>query len=142
MSRTLRRYEIADHSMAPELFPGDYVVAALQPGGLRRGDIVVFAHPKRTEFELVKRVVALPGETVVIADGKVHIDGAILAEPWSEGTTHPAAMWKIPEDAYFALGDLRTRSADDSRALGPLSLSALRWRVAFRYWPLRRARLL
>jgi nickel-type superoxide dismutase maturation protease len=52
--------EVAGRSMVPTLEPGDWLIA-IRAGGIRRGDIVVVRHPDR-DLELVKRVVALPGE--------------------------------------------------------------------------------
>jgi signal peptidase I len=140
--RTLRRYEVAEYSMAPALLPGDYLVAARVKGELWRGDIVVFPHPILPELELVKRIIGLPGERVTIADGRITIDGAPLPEAWAVGPTTPPGTWHVPEDAYFVLGDHRTRSTEDGRMIGPVPVTAVRWRVAVRYWPAGRIGLL
>ncbi len=126
--------------MEPALRPGDYVVATHHSDPPARGDIVVFPHPRHADFELVKRVVALPGETVVIADGRVFVDGASLPEPWAHGTTKPAGSWSLRNE-IFVLGDQRERSDADSRSIGPLPITRAVWRVALRYWPPRRAGL-
>jgi signal peptidase I len=78
-----------------------------------RGDIIVFRSPVEDK-ELVKRVVGLPGETVIIADGHVAIDGETLSEPYAVGNTACAdiCQWKVPDDAYFVLGDNRVISLD------------------------------
>lgn len=132
----LRRYEIAEASMAPTLLPGDYVIA--QPRRLppQRGDIVIFEHPHQAGFELVKRVVGLPGEEVDIARGQVHANDAVLAEPWADGPTLPDGRWNLDRDQIFVLGDNRARSAGDSRWIGPVRLDSVRWKVVGRYWPL------
>ncbi|MDJ0663523.1 MAG: signal peptidase I [Acidimicrobiia bacterium] len=131
----LRRYQIAEESMAPTLLAGDYVVAQPSRQSLERGDIIIFEHPHREGFELVKRVVGLPGEEIVISRGQVHANDAVLAEPWADGPTLPEGTWNLDLDQIFVLGDNRARSAGDSRLLGPVRLSAARWKVVGRYWP-------
>lgn len=100
------RVEVAGPSMAPELFPGDWLLAT-RVGRLRRGDVVVLRHPHRT-LDLVKRVVAMPGDRVV------------------EGLLGP--------DQYVVAGDNRSASTD-SRAFGPVSRDSIEGVVRFRYWP-------
>ena len=135
MRQRLRRYVIAESSMAPALQPGDWVIAAASASPPRRGDVIVFAHPDRLGFDLVKRVIGLPGEHVALTGGRVYIDGFPLAEPWADGATHPDDEWHLTEDEIFVLGDARSRSAADGRVLGPLPVSAAMWRVRLRYWP-------
>ncbi len=131
----VRRYEIAEQSMHPALDAGDYVIAIRSDRIPVRGDIVIAGHPGDPEFDLVKRVVGLPGETVAIANGQVNIDGTPLAEPWAEGPTRPDGVWTLGTDELFLLGDQRAVSAADGRHTGPIGADAARWRVAVRYWP-------
>ncbi len=133
--RRLRRYEIAEGSMQPSLAAGDYVIARAVRGELQRGDIVIFDHPQRPKFELVKRVVGLPGELVAIHNGQVHVSGATVAEPWADGPTLPDGEWDLGPGEVFLLGDNRSMSAGDSRTVGPVAVTAIRWRVVARYWP-------
>jgi signal peptidase I len=133
--RNLRRYEIAERSMEPALLPGDWVVAVpwRQP---RRGDVVVVQHPYRPEFDLVKRVVGLPGETIVAdPDGHVFLGGHGGLDGWGRGRTGPAKEWDVPSDCVFLLGDAREVSRDDSRTLGPIPVGGIDWQIRFRYWP-------
>ncbi len=132
----LRRYEIAERSMEPGLSPGDYIVAQALRAGPNRGDIVIFRHPGVPHMELVKRVVGLPGEHVVISRGQVHVNDAVLAEPWADGPTLPDEEWDLELDQVFVLGDNRALSGADSRTVGPISVGDVRWRVVARYWPL------
>jgi signal peptidase I len=113
-----------------------------------RGDIVTYEMPPHAAARcgtvpgdiFVKRVIALPGDTVEERRGVIFLNGSELAEPYVEqanrgqGSTGPAI---VPPDGYFLLGDNRVSSCD-SRAFGPVSRDALIAKVVFHYWPLSR----
>jgi signal peptidase I len=137
--KRLTRFEIVDRSMSPALEPGDFVVALRRRTDPARGDVVVFPHPTRPGFDLVKRVIGLPGEHVEIAAGAVAIGSRILAEPWADGPTYPEGSWDLGPDEAFLLGDRRPDSSADSRTIGPVPIAALGWVVVLRYHPVRSA---
>ncbi len=139
VSRDFTRFSVVEESMAPALLPGDYLIAKRVRRPPNRGDVVVFEHPTRAGFHLIKRVVGLPGERVDIAGGQVHVNSRPLAEPWANGPTTGEGSWQLGASEAFVLGDSRADSADDSRTLGPIALEALEWRAVLRYWPLTRA---
>src|SRR5690554_2729283 len=87
-ARRVRRYAVAEESMSPALEPGDYLVAVPAPDPTP-GDIVVFPHPHRPGFDMVKRVVAVAGQRVAIGGGQVHVDASPLPERWADGPTFP-----------------------------------------------------
>lgn len=122
--------------MSPALAPGDALVARRlrRP---RRGRILFFPHPHRSDFWLVKRIVGLPGEVVVIADGGVTIDGTPLVEPWAEPGTGPDGSWTVPERHVFVLSDARRRTVADSRTWGPIGVERA-YVAGFRYHRARR----
>src|SRR5207247_2770252 len=93
--------------------PGDFLIA-VRPLRLRRGSLVVIEHPARPGYEMVKRVVAVPGDEV-------------------EGRT-------LGPGEYWILGD-HPDGSTDSRQLGPLAADSMRGVVQLRYWPPSRARL-
>ncbi|MDJ0923023.1 MAG: signal peptidase I [Acidimicrobiia bacterium] len=130
-----RRYEVRESSMEPGLAAGDYIIAAARQGDLVRGELVILPHPEIAGFELVKRVVGLPGESIVLSNGYVHVDGIVLAEPWADGPTRPDGEWPLHAGEVFVLGDNRPASAADSRTIGPVEEDTIRWRVVARYWP-------
>ena len=134
----LGRLEISEASMTPALRPGDYVVTDRSPRPLSRGDIVVFEHPGRASFFLVKRVIGIPSEQVTIDSGRVLIDGTPLDEPWTVDQTGPDGSWELSSHEAFVLGDARWMSTGDSREIGPAPVDRLSMTVAFRYWPLER----
>lgn len=135
----LRRFAIREESMQPALLPGDWVVARRRTGALDRGDIVVFDDPSNAGVNLVKRVIGLPGETIGVTDGRVTVDGALLADRWATGTTQPDGEWIVPQDHVWVLGDNRASSASDGRQLGPTPVADVHWVVTARYWPTTRA---
>jgi signal peptidase I len=83
-----------------------------------RGDVVVFRTAAEPGKDFIKRVVALPGETVTMANGRVIIDGVVLDEPWAPLYDDGAMdAYAVPPDHYFVLGDNRANS-NDSRVFG------------------------
>ncbi len=109
------RVEVKGPSMAPALLPGDWALA-VKPGRLRRGDVVVVEHPGRPGFEMVKRVMGMPGDLAP--------DGRILGE-----------------DEWWVEGDAPGESTD-SRQFGPVGRDAIVAQVRLVYGPPGRARLL
>ena len=128
-------FYIPSGSMLPTLAVGDRVLVnkiSYDLGDVDRGDIIVFERPDSWGTgdidDLIKRVIALPGETVAVRDGQVFIDGEPLAEPYlPDGVTTPGffpesgcvPQCTIAEDQVFVLGDNRSNS-DASNHFGPL----------------------
>jgi signal peptidase I len=108
----------------------------------QRGDIVVFAPPPALvslgydpDNVLIKRVVALPGETVEVKEGRVWVNGAPLAEPY--GATPAEYTWGpavVPPGCVFVLGDNRNAS-NDSHVWGFLDERLILGRAWVRFWP-------
>ena len=103
----------------------------------QRGDVVVLKRPNRQDDPpLIKRVVALAGETIEIRDGRVYINGEVLDESYLDqmtfGDVDPDPV--APEHVYV-LGDNRGAS-NDSRSFGQVALSDIIGRAWLRYWPL------
>jgi signal peptidase I len=109
------RVEIAGPSMAPTLRPGDWALA-VEPGRLRRGDVVVVEHPGRPGLEMVKRIAGVPGE--VARNGE-----------------------NLGEDEWWVLGDAPADSTD-SRHFGAVRKVHVKAVVRLIYWPPSRRRLL
>ncbi|HEY3318637.1 MAG TPA: signal peptidase I [Coriobacteriia bacterium] len=106
-----------------------------------RGDIVVFSNPKSDPLvkTLIKRVVAVGGDTVDIKDGKLWINGAAMDEPYvHDQPTDPGSVAmpiKIPAGYVFLMGDNRTNSGD-ARFFGPQPVSHVEGEAFCIYWPL------
>jgi len=132
---TMRRFEIKESSMAPTLDSGDWVVAKRRKGPLNRGDIVILNDPSGTGMNLVKRVLGVAGERMGIENGRVTVNGVVLADRWAHGVTEPPGEWTVPDGEIWILGDNRPRSRSDSRVFGPIPIESVHWQVVARYWP-------
>jgi signal peptidase I len=106
-----------------------------------RGDIVVFHHPLAGSRDLVKRVIGLPGETLRISGGDILINGEMLGEHYSHGTSAPDGLWEIPQDSVFVMGDNREFSSD-SRVFGYVPVEKIVGRVVLVFYPLRDLRVI
>jgi signal peptidase I len=146
----LQAFYIPSDSMNPTLVQHDRVLVnklSYHFHDVHRGDIVVFERPPgeidpRIK-DLIKRVVALPGETVEGRNGQVLIDGRALTEPYlPKGTqTTDFTAQKIPPDKYWVMGDNRGNSKD-SRVFGPIPKSLIVGRAFIRVWPISKISLL
>lgn len=108
----------------------------------RRFDVVVLDLEEEQQNgtgkdTLIKRVIGLPGETVSIHDGYVHINGERLSEDIYAVAGYTAAYPEITlgDDEFFVLGDNRDISRD-SRSFGPVKKDAIKSRILVRIWPL------
>lgn len=140
----LQPFVIPTGSMEPTIMAGDRVLAEKISIRLRDpkvGEIVVFDDPTRRHPQLIKRVVAVGGQTVDIEDGVVVVDGIPLQEGYlSDGATDPGTVplpLTLAPDEVWLLGDNRPNSGD-SRFMGPIPESLVRGRAFGIYWPLDR----
>lgn len=108
----------------------------------RPGDVVAFEDPAGVSPLLLKRVIAVGGQTVDIRDGAVVVDGRVLDEPYTHGAvTRPGTVplpVEVPEGYMWVMGDNRENS-HDSRYFGPQPVEAVQGRAVFIYWPLTHA---
>jgi signal peptidase I len=105
--------------------------------GPERGDIVVLVDPHKTDTDLIKRVIGLPGETVEIADGQVYINDHLLEEPYIKSPWHGNwAQVTLPPDMYFVMGDNRDNSLDSrSSQVGFIPKDLIIGKAMLSYWP-------
>ena len=134
-----RAVSVVGSSMEPTLSDGNWLLVSSQ-GEYERGDIIIITQPNDRNEPLVKRIVALGGETIDIdfRTHEVRVNGELLDEPYifeptalSYDVTFP---YHVPEGCVFAMGDNRNNSRD-SRALGPIPEEELMGHAIFRFWP-------
>jgi len=158
----IQAFYIPSGSMEPTLDVGDRVLVnklSYRLHDVNRGDLVVFeanegagdcgqpvseAAASASEEgikDLIKRVIALPGETIDLRDNHIVIDGRVLEEPYiaSDVPTAPTGSiefpFEVPEGCVFVMGDNRTDSRD-SRIFGPIDEDQIVGRAFVRVWPL------
>jgi signal peptidase I len=138
---------IPSDSMLPTLQQQDRVLVnklSYDLHDVNRGDVVVFERPPgETEKikDLIKRVIAVEGDTLTLQDGKVLVNGKAVDEPYlPEGaeTVNICAFTgtvKVPDGHVFVMGDNRGNSKD-SRCFGPIDEDLIVGRAFVRVWPL------
>ncbi len=130
------RYRIDGNSMNPTLLNGEYLIIsnfAYQLDEPERGDIIVFRHP-RSDLNLIKRVIGLPGDAIDIQNGEVRVNGTVLDEPYIAAAPTYNSSWIVPDDEFFVLGDNRNNSSD-SHAWGFLPDEQILGKALLVYWP-------
>jgi signal peptidase I len=166
----VQNFKIEGQSMEPTLHSGQYILVnklvyfhfdmnapmRLLPGNSdlaprivypfhmpRRGEVVVFEYPRDFSKDYIKRVIALPGDTVQIKDGRVYVNDVLLDEPYLNGAQTTCRQ----EDAcsqgrpvtvrpgtIFVMGDHRSNSSD-SREWDELPLDRVIGKAWVSYWP-------
>jgi signal peptidase I len=126
-------------SMEPTIRAGERVlVNKLHYAGAgtpQRGDIVQFDSGfrgglgDREPVKFIKRVVAIPGDTVAIKAGQLVVNGGVVAEDYATPATEDYAEIDVPAEHYFVLGDNRDESYD-SRFVGAIAAEQLQGRVS------------
>ena len=108
-------------------------------GGPKRGDVIVFESTAGSGNDLIKRVVGLPGERILILDGRVYINGLLLNEPYiTEAWSDTRGEVLVPERHYYVLGDNRNSSQDSrSRRIGMVPREQIVGKSLLTYWPFR-----
>jgi signal peptidase I len=136
---------VSGASMEPNFNGGEYLIIDELSYLLRspeRGEVIVFRYPLNQSEFFIKRVVGLPGETIVIREGEVFFsmedkDPIKLDEPYltSSEITAPDGTFILGENEYFVLGDNRLKSSD-SRSWGVLNKDLVVGRAFIRLWPI------
>ena len=130
--------QIYGTSMKPTLEEGEIVISVKSPK-IERGDIIGFYYNNKL---LVKRVIALPGDTVDIdEDGNVFVNGEQLTEPYitekALGDCDISLPYQVPNERYFIMGDHRSLSLDSrNSAIGCVSKDQIAGKLVFSVWPI------
>lgn len=138
----LRPHKIKGQSMDPNFPDGEYLLTekvSYYKSDPQRGDVVVFK-PPISEDEFIKRIIALPGDSVMILNGKVFVNDTELKEDYIKVTTNQSNFlsegekYIVPEGNYFVMGDNRPHSSD-SRAWGPITKKVITGKAWLIYYP-------
>ncbi len=144
LSLTIRPTLVSGNSMTPTLNDRNYLIIDKmtyrfeQPN---RGDIIVFKTKLKTADgspkDLIKRIIALPGDSVKIIEGVVYINNQLLEERYlTESFTEGELDVVVPTDKVFVLGDNRRVSMDSrSVEIGFVPIESIRGRVLIRVLP-------
>lgn len=135
--------DVEDNTMMPSYLQGETVLInklAYGDGIPERGDVVVFPNQVFTatgEGELmIKRVIAVPGDRVLITAGKVYVNNEPLSEDYvfSQGSSGEMEEIKVIVDHVFVLGDNRADSTDSrSETVGLVSSDDILGKVIFKW---------
>ena len=151
----VQAYYIPSSSMEDTLHEDDRVLVnklSYRFGDIERGDVIVFSKPDNAPGQIndfIKRVIALPGETISFSNGQVLIEGVPYSEPYvgsnrtfingrlMDCANNPPAVdhCLVPEGTVFVMGDNREGSTD-SRTFGPIDVDSIVGRAFFKLWPL------
>jgi signal peptidase I len=127
-------------SMEPTLHGGEYTLINKLTYRWRvpeRGDVIVFRSPIDPQADYIKRVIAVPGETVEVKDRTVFVNGNPLKEAYEEcAPDYDFPVQRVPPNRLFVLGDNRNRSFDSHLWDDPfVPMSLVRGRAAVVLWP-------
>lgn len=141
----LSPHQVKGASMESTFESGDYILTSKitykfhEP---ERNDIIVFKSPKNPEIDFIKRVIALHGQKIKIANNEVFVNDEIVQEPYISAATtlfeggfmQNGIEVTVPEGYLFVMGDNRPRSSD-SRDFGFIPIKEVIGKVFFRYFP-------
>lgn len=140
---------VKGNSMQPTLADGEWLFInkiGLWLGDPGRGDIVILKDPLGSlgfrEF-LVKRIVALPGETIEARAGMLYVNGREVKEPYTDVSIEDGDFGPVtvPEGHYFVMGDNRHRAAStDSRTFRTVPEDLIKGKAQFVLWPFNQIR--
>ena len=148
-SLVLRPAAVIGNSMLPNFSGGDRVACVHSFSGYERGDVIIISHATRKDESIIKRVIAVGGDTVDIDfyKGTVSVNGQVLDEPYvntltnlSYDMTFPVT---VPEGRLFVLGDNRNDSLDSrSTDIGFINENKVLGKVVFRFYPFDRIKII
>ena len=150
----IQPFYVKGASMEPSFYDHEYLIIdeiSFRFNEAQRGQVIVFRYPQNPQEYFIKRLIALPGETIEFVDGQIRIynkenpDGFILNESkYLSDTVKTYSNVEEPVtlgvNEYFVLGDNRY-SSKDSRIFGPLDKSFVTGKVMLRGWPFSRFNL-
>lgn len=141
----MRPHKIKGASMSPNFPDSEYLLTekvSYYTHDPKRGDVVVFTPPVSDVDEFIKRIIALPGERVMVTGGRVYINDQLLNEIYLDASVQTfdgtflteGQEYTVPKGEFFVMGDNREHSSD-SRFWGPITKAEISGRAWIIYWP-------
>lgn len=138
-------HKVSGNSMVPTFKNEDYLITekvSYRFGSPKRGDVIVLKNPKDESQDFIKRIIALPGDTIRIENNTIFINNQAISEPYLPAGTKTrtgsflteGSTVKAGPNQYFVLGDNREHSSD-SREWGGVTKEEIVGKAFFRYWP-------
>ncbi|HEV2340140.1 MAG TPA: signal peptidase I [Patescibacteria group bacterium] len=143
----VRPFQVNGESMHPNFENGEYVLTdliILHFQKLRLGDVIVFKAPPNPEEDFIKRVIGVPGDTVMVKDGNVYLNGKMVdqssflkpdVKTFGGTFLREGDTITVPQDEYFVMGDNRPYSSD-SRDWGFVKSDEVIGESMLIYWPI------
>jgi signal peptidase I len=142
----MQPHQVSGSSMYPTFKDKEYLLTdkiTYKRSSPNYGDVIVFKAPMNENVDFIKRVIALPGQEVMVKGGHVYINGLELVEPYLASSVvtnageflHEGVPYTVQPGELLAFGDNREHSSD-SRDWGPVPDANIVGRVFFRYWPM------
>lgn len=138
-------HQVEGRSMEDTFQNGEYILTDKISYRFRepeRGDVIVFHSPQDERVDFIKRIIALPGDRIMIKGSMVYLNGKLLDEPYVKEGISPQDSFlregvevSVPSGNYVVMGDNRLHSSD-SRKWGFITKQEIVGRAFFRYWPL------
>ncbi|HEY0964292.1 MAG TPA: signal peptidase I [Candidatus Paceibacterota bacterium] len=135
---------VSGASMEDTFHSGEYLIVdqvSYYFNDPKRGEVIIFRYPRDPSKYFIKRVIGLPGDTIIVEDGRVTIfntenpDGVTLSEGYAEPTpVAPRVKEVLGDREYFVMGDNRDESSD-SRSWGVLQEERIVGRAWLRLFP-------
>jgi signal peptidase I len=143
----IQPFYVKGASMEPTFYDHEYLIVnelTYRMNEPNRGDVIVFKYPRNPEQYFIKRVIALPGESIKIENGLVYIQ-KVDSEDWllldesgylnESVKTYPNFEAEVLEEEYFLMGDNRSSSLD-SRIFGAVKNNFIIGKTWLRAWPM------
>lgn len=138
-------HKVSGNSMVPTFHNGDFLITekiSYRFRNPKRGEIIILKNPRDESQDFIKRIIAVPGDTLRISSSAVYVNGEAVKENYLPAGTPVRAgafvtensLIKAGDNQYFVFGDNREHSSD-SREWGPVTKEEIVGRAFFRYFP-------
>jgi len=142
---TVGSFKVYGSCMLPNIHPAEYIIVSkiayfFHPP--KRGEVIVFHSPNDANSDFIKRIIALPGDTIEVKDSTVFVNDTPLVEIYTlESPHYTYPRLEIPPDNYFVLGDNRNNSADSHKGW-TVPRENIIGKAWLTYWPRQKWRLI